>query len=110
MVYRPPVPCQPLQTDLECWQNSCSQVPVAQWDRASASEAEGYWFDSSRGYFFCTSAITSEPIAVSSPALFTPSKVCALSANGRVAHPARVWLRVKCNRTFASASGTIDWA
>src|SRR5256885_1122091 len=25
-------------------------VPVAQLDRASASEAEGYWFESSRGY------------------------------------------------------------
>lgn len=27
-------------------------VPVAQLDRASASEAEGYWFESSRGYLF----------------------------------------------------------
>ncbi len=29
-----------------------NHVPVAQLDRVSASEAEGYWFESSRGYFY----------------------------------------------------------
>jgi len=35
---------------LECLKSVVRAVPVAQLDRASASEAEGYRFDSCRGY------------------------------------------------------------
>ena len=42
--------CQRRADDLECTQSGFDAVPVAQLDRASASEAEGYRFDSCRGY------------------------------------------------------------